>query len=277
MIRRCYNCGLSLYDQPALLGLKGTLCFPCLYSFDTQGGEKYLEDIKAHKCALEEWKNKYGDVWPKCEYLNNISNKISILCGVIGFISLGLINKYYKISLLIWIIIGICIMANRLLKRKIDSYGCPPRPSVKEHKRLMNSYEPEIQYDDSCPDPNPKWVKIENGYPPDWEERKSRCLLRDGSRCRLCGVADRLHVHHVKPISYGGNHSLQNLIVLCRSCHMKQKYFLHSLLVHHNIKANKKYTVQSYERSDGVTVSAHTRKVGRRGRFWRQINYRKNK
>lgn len=42
---------------------------------------------------------------------------------------------------------------------------------------------------------------------------------RDGHRCRVCGSANELHVHHIRYRSQGGDHSTSNLVTLCRWCH----------------------------------------------------------
>lgn len=42
---------------------------------------------------------------------------------------------------------------------------------------------------------------------------------RDGHRCRVCGVAQNLHVHHILFRSQGGPDEDWNLITLCSSCH----------------------------------------------------------
>jgi 5-methylcytosine-specific restriction endonuclease McrA len=56
------------------------------------------------------------------------------------------------------------------------------------------------------------------GYPPDWEERRS--LARDRAYgCAECGVGGTLHLHHRRPIRQGGTHRLDNLVLLCVSCH----------------------------------------------------------
>jgi len=65
-------------------------------------------------------------------------------------------------------------------------------------------------------------------YPSDWPKRRANVLERDGHECRACGIdaaeAEKkyhngLHVHHLKPISEGGGHSLDNLVALCEPCH----------------------------------------------------------
>lgn len=57
-------------------------------------------------------------------------------------------------------------------------------------------------------------------YPPDWEERRESILA--GAVCEECGRDRSLHVHHIIPISKGGSHREENLIVLCEACHSKE-------------------------------------------------------
>lgn len=56
------------------------------------------------------------------------------------------------------------------------------------------------------------------------KERKKK--LKDGAHCFLCGTKQNLTLHHVIPLSQGGDNSEDNLVVLCGSCHQK----LHELL-----------------------------------------------
>jgi 5-methylcytosine-specific restriction endonuclease McrA len=49
-----------------------------------------------------------------------------------------------------------------------------------------------------------------------------RAKERDGYRCRRCGAwrtSETLIVHHRIPVRFGGPHTLDNLITLCRPCH----------------------------------------------------------
>lgn len=55
-----------------------------------------------------------------------------------------------------------------------------------------------------------------------WKALRLRALERDRWRCRLCGRAGRLEVHHVRPTFRGGAMwDLGNLRSLCRDCHFK--------------------------------------------------------
>ncbi len=58
-------------------------------------------------------------------------------------------------------------------------------------------------------------------YPPDWEERKKRVIKRDGNLCKNCGKETSLHLHHIVPLSKGGSNKIENLELLCESCHSK--------------------------------------------------------
>lgn len=58
----------------------------------------------------------------------------------------------------------------------------------------------------------------------DFLDAKARVLERDSSKCRLCGMGEgRLHVHHIfhRTEVEMHDHSLENLITLCDSCHGK--------------------------------------------------------
>lgn len=64
--------------------------------------------------------------------------------------------------------------------------------------------------------------------PPDWEDRKHKVYIRDGFHCRHCGKEkthrsrSQFHVHHIIPRTMAeGNHNLENLMLLCDTCHSK--------------------------------------------------------
>lgn len=57
------------------------------------------------------------------------------------------------------------------------------------------------------------------------KEIREKILERDGYRCRLCKFRDKdaysMQVHHVVPVSHGGDDDDLNLCILCKSCHQK--------------------------------------------------------
>ncbi len=59
------------------------------------------------------------------------------------------------------------------------------------------------------------------GYPPYWDFLRGRVLERDRNRCQISGCPNRLalHIHHIKALSDGGGHQIENLITLCEYHH----------------------------------------------------------
>ena len=59
-------------------------------------------------------------------------------------------------------------------------------------------------------------------YPLNWKAIRKVVLKRDGFKCRNCGNLEHpsnLEVDHIRPLSDGGRHDLNNLQTLCRDCH----------------------------------------------------------
>lgn len=56
-------------------------------------------------------------------------------------------------------------------------------------------------------------------YPPDWKERVRELKEMSLENCAQCGSHSALHAHHKIPLSRGGSNRLDNLILLCESCH----------------------------------------------------------
>ncbi len=63
-------------------------------------------------------------------------------------------------------------------------------------------------------------------YPMSFHEKAIELYDNGQSHCEACGVIEFLDVHHIYPRSLGGDDTEENLIVLCRSCHMKADWAL---------------------------------------------------
>lgn len=270
--RECYNCKRRLDDEPAIRGLRGFLCFPCRYNFDKDGGEGFILESQSYQERQRDWEINHKDRWVKYQSFKKFAN-ISLYIIAISIFTPGfffLFEKNNKIFVFCFLQALIFFIIRRLLLKKAQSipYLPPPLPPKRNKNSLFAILD--VVYDDALKDENEEFLKIK-GYPPDWEERQKRCLIRDSYKCRICKKTKRLHIHHVKPISYGGTHSLQNLITLCSACHKKQGYYQHQDLIMENIKASRRYWVSPHIRSDGRKVSGYFRRTGRRGLFWRKI------
>jgi len=54
-----------------------------------------------------------------------------------------------------------------------------------------------------------------------WKVVAAKVIERDGSECQYCFAEDDLLVHHIHPVNDGGaKYDMDNLVTLCRSCHM---------------------------------------------------------
>ena len=71
-----------------------------------------------------------------------------------------------------------------------------------------------------------------------WERLVLLAKRRDGWVCRKCdskpGPDNRLEVHHIQPVADGGPDFLENLVTLCRRCHIET----HSHLRVSDVKAD---------------------------------------
>lgn len=55
-----------------------------------------------------------------------------------------------------------------------------------------------------------------------WKRLRKAAKDRDGWRCKLCGKAGRLEVHHIRsPFDGAPMWDIENLRTLCRSCHFQ--------------------------------------------------------
>lgn len=56
-------------------------------------------------------------------------------------------------------------------------------------------------------------------YPNEFYRMRKKVLRRDGSKCRICGNREKIHVHHIDRDKK--NNDKTNLISVCASCHAK--------------------------------------------------------
>ena len=50
---------------------------------------------------------------------------------------------------------------------------------------------------------------------------RTKALKVFGKKCVLCGLEGYVELHHIIPISEGGTHDIENLQLLCDTCHRK--------------------------------------------------------
>ena len=66
-------------------------------------------------------------------------------------------------------------------------------------------------------------IKYWPSYPPDyfWYNLKQQALQKCNFKCKSCRkkANQTLDLHHLRPLALGGLNELENLIILCRTCH----------------------------------------------------------
>jgi|GEM_PF-1928612 len=62
---------------------------------------------------------------------------------------------------------------------------------------------------------------IRGRKPTYWNMIRKNALNRSGNRCEICNDDKNLSVHHIIPLSEGGDSTSQNLCVLCHTCHAR--------------------------------------------------------
>lgn len=114
-----------------------------------------------------------------------------------------------------------------------DLLGCS-RPTVRKWLRRHN-IEIRPQHFIGEGEDHPSWNGGQEPYGRGWSESKKESVReRDARRCRFCGLeeikhkrkfGEKLHVHHVIPARKFEDperrNSMENLVTLCKSCHMK--------------------------------------------------------
>lgn len=76
-----------------------------------------------------------------------------------------------------------------------------------------------------CGENNPSWKGGKNhGYGPNFNENRKQAFDTYGTYCQSCGKTDKvLDVHHRIPYRILPMNDVSNLMILCRSCHVKKE------------------------------------------------------
>jgi len=89
-----------------------------------------------------------------------------------------------------------------------------------------SKHRSEFQKGENNPNYKDGEYKKSEFYQGNWERVKRNCKIRDNNTCKVCNSSEKLiDVHHIKPVRLfdepNNAHTMDNVICLCRSCHMK--------------------------------------------------------
>ena len=247
----CLSCGSS--TAPGLLLNEGSyLCKQCFDQISlVQYPEKY-EGIRRQYLLAREARNHARQALIKNS--PELQNKkivdtafwLSFLLYFIhiGFIALTVgiffISKQFKEA------------HNKKLEEWDKRYPEPPEPLL----RHFHDLSAELTSQDK------RTLYIFNhwpGYPPFWDYLREVVLKGDNGRCQVSGCPSRLelHIHHIKPVSEGGEHTPGNLVSLCDFHHALEPEKGHER-IWGNIKTRYFTLVCEHERSNRATPGSHT-------------------
>ncbi len=60
----------------------------------------------------------------------------------------------------------------------------------------------------------------------EWKLIRKQVLIRFEFKCANCGAETKLDVHHKTPYRKVQEHKIENLIPLCKSCHIKEEHLI---------------------------------------------------
>jgi len=133
----------------------------------------------------------------------------------------------------------VVICAGCLSRFKLD------HTSIYRKKRFCGNHDCKTIIDTKVKNSNYKKQqrKIEKGtFRPGVDKQlKNIVLTRDNGCCQLCfetNVTRKMQVHHIVPLSDGGDDTISNLILLCSRCHTD----VHKEGYQHYVSTFKSYT-----------------------------------
>jgi hypothetical protein len=188
----CGNCGAPLIDKN---NNSHDLSKSCVLCGKSSGSLDILSNGSAYHNEC------YSDL--KSD-INAIESQISEIHKKIGQLELQLIEANSPMNKI----------KNWILKKAIDIQSIEKQISI-EKNRIIELTDNAEKSKEILYDLHTYWLT----YPPDWEERRAK-VNAAGRFCHECGIYDSpLHMHHARSISRGGDHSIENLILLSEQCH----------------------------------------------------------
>lgn len=192
----------------------------------------------------KQWEHNYGVKWEKYKRLGKLGDIVGRICGLTVISCLVVLAIAAKAGLWSywfgWMaavalgVIVVSLVLGVIIGTMADKYRCPSPPC--EPPNALNS-KPDVIFDgEQHIEVKKRRFRIADSRGRrkrnvGWQEIRTKCLVRDGYACRICGAKNNLEAHHVVPVSKGGPDCLQNLVILCFICHEQQEYYDHKLLI----------------------------------------------
>lgn len=181
---------------------------------------------------------------------------------VLGWVSLLLVFANPAFLVLAGILLLIGYQKNSENKHKVEEWlnrkaQWEQSNPVPQQPLLRHFHDPSAEITDR----DRQVLKVFNhwpGYPPFWAYLREVVLKKDNGRCQVPGCPSRLelHIHHIKPVSEGGEHAPSNLVSLCDFHHALEPEKGHER-IWGNIKTRYFTLVCGHERSNRAASGSH--------------------
>lgn len=192
------ECRLAHYSSTLDRKTYNKTCIICSKEFET--------NIHNKKCCSKECSQKH--------YLSSkpINKKWSKVCAVCGkrFETNKPTQKY-------------CNKECKKIYYKKTIHNCKEKHKVinKKYNRIRTIVRDKVSYIINNSFNNNSFNGQDINY---WNFKfpqniKDKVLKRDEYECQVCGCKANLHIHHMTPRQFGGEHNENNLITLCAKCH----------------------------------------------------------
>lgn len=220
--RHCTSCGKSLIGHPiiqveASQGKGKEYCYNCAKRVVGQ-----LEDSEQKKAdsdyskAMEEWERlKELNITGSRKILLGLSEITAILASFVLSSFVFVLSESELLGFITWIVLMWFFYKLIGTKHYHEQKPIPPKPTkeivkINHHPAKNNNVEDKESF---C-----------NGF------SRQKIIQRDGGKCQWCGQKSpqvKLEVHHIIPVSQGGDDNVRNLITLCVDCHKKETWYWH--------------------------------------------------
>lgn len=278
---QCLRCQVKLNGSSAVGLTNGKhVCEKCFESIRTvkypeyyqAKYEEYLLGTEAQRIAQQEFEKELHRKYRiySIQKIFGWSQALAALCSIAAFLMASSSVKVYGFAVAgsFWAVMGVLALILKDARKGCDGdlqeweLQNPP-PSMPYLKEFCDPTAELSARDKVVLEIFDYWP----GYPPFWNYLREIVLKRDGHRCQVTGCPSRLelHIHHQKPVSKGGPHTLENLISLCDFHHALEPEAGHER-IWGNIKTRYFTLVREHTRSNRASpgkheVSAHLRRL----------------
>lgn len=220
--RRCVSCGKSLIERPVIQveinrGKEEEYCYHCakqvVQQLENREQEKTDSDYSE---SIKEWeKLEESTITGGKKLLLHFFEIAALLAATVLSSLVFVASESGFFAFTIWV--ALIWFFYKLIGNKhyLEQKSLPAKPT----KRIVKINHHPAKNNNA--EDNELFCKGFN---------RQKIIQRDGRKCQWCGQKGphvKLEVHHIIPVSQGGDDNVRNLITLCVECHKKETWYGH--------------------------------------------------